>query len=1112
MRPFAIIKCIERVLAVIRGHRFRAAGVAIVIGVATLPFWLAAPASASNCVDAANPIVCENSLPGDPMSDWYSEYSYGDIQGFTNAISYQIGDTVSFKVESPVPYNIEILRLGWYGGDGAMVMDTSPTQTFPAVSQPACIDQASTGDVDCGNWTTTYSWTVPADAVSGVYIADLGQTDNDGEMTVPFVVRDDASTSPIVVQTDDETWEAYNEWTGANLYDGNGPAPDGRAYEVSYNRPMDTGGDNGIYGSEYPMIQWLERNGYNVSYISGLDTATDGSLLLNHKIFMSSGHDEYWTAQQFGNVLAAREAGVNLAFFSGDEAVWETRFAPSIDGNNTPNRTLVCYKETKVELSPPDGIIDPSSNVWTGAFMDPAGAAYTDDPGPENQLSGQMWTVNGYNSDAITVPAVYAQLPIWANTSVAKLQPGQVTTFPTGTLGYEWDSDLLNATRPSGEIDMSSTTVALTNGTVVQDYGNTFGNGTETSSMSLYRDPNSKALVFASGTVQWSWGLATTHTVDELNANPPVDTDMEQATVNILAMMGAQPGTLQSGLVPGSVSTDTTGPSVTVTGPSAGSTVPVMSTVSITGTAADTDGGVVARVEVSADGGQTWQPATWGNDAANVSWSYTWMPTAMGSTTLEIRAENGNAVVGPVTDLQLTVGAQQCPCTIFPSTSAPTNADASDSNAITVGVRFETTQPGYITGVRFYKAVDNTGTHVGALWTNSGTELASVTFSNETASGWQQANFSQPVPVKASTPYIIGYFAPNGNYAADLDYFENQGAGLPPIEAMQSTNGSPNGLYTYGSSLTFPSNTYNYANYWVDAVMTTSGVSTSPPSVTTQSPAPNATGVPITSAVSATFNTQIDTSTLTFTLSDGSGNPVPASVTYNSSTDTATLTPSSPLALDSQYTASISASDLFGNAMTQPATWTFTTSGTPPTPQCPCSLFSTTSAAPSVLNSGDTNSMEGGVAFQSAVAGEVTGVEFYKSPDDPSDAHTGTLWSATGTELATGTFTNETASGWQTLTFSSPVSIQANTTYVASVHFPDGEYTYSPSYFTSAYGNYPLTALASGDGTGNGLYIYSSSTTFPTNTYNDNNYWIDVIFTSSNASENSSSGPSETGS
>jgi hypothetical protein len=1107
MRRNAVYARIRQVLALSRRRRLSTLA-AMMLAAGLLSVVPGAPASASNCVTAANPIVCENALPGDPPSDWYSQYSYGDIQGFTDQISYQIGDTVNFKVQSPVPYSIEILRLGWYGGDGARIMDGSPTQTFAAKTQPACVKQASTGNVDCGNWTTTYSWTVPPDAVSGVYIADLSQNDTNGEMTVPFVIRNNTSHSAIVVQTADETWQAYNAFTGANLYDGNGPAPDGRAYAVSYNRPMNTGGDNGIYGEEFPMIQWLERNGYDVSYLSGMDVSTDGSLLLNHKVFMSSGHDEYWTAEQYANVLAARQAGVDLAFFSGNEVFWKTRFAPSIDGTNTPNRTLVSYKETKLELTPPDGVADPSG-IWTGTWMDPAGAG-SGGYKPQNQLTGSLFSVNGYRSDAITVPAAYAQLPIWAGTSVAKLAPGQVATFPTGTLGYEWDSDVLNSTRPSGEIDLSSTTVPITNGTLRLDYGNTYGNGTATNSLIMYRDPSSGALVFGTGSVQWSWGLATMHTNDLLNANPPVDTDMQQATVNILAEMGVQPGSLQSGLVPGVVSSDTSGASVTVTGPAAGSTVPAQSQVTITGTAADTHGGVVSRVEVSTDGGQTWQPANWGSDAANVSWSYNWTPTAEGPTTLEIRAENGNAYVGPVTDLPLTVGAQQCPCSIFTATAAPTTVDAGDGGSVTLGVRFQTTQPGYITGVKFYKATGNIGTHVGALWTASGTKLASATFTNETASGWQQVNFAQPVPVKANTAYIAGYLAPQGNYSADSGYFATQGAGLPPIEAMKSTSGAANGLYSYGSSLTFPTNTYNNANYWVDAILSTSGVSTSPPSVTTQSPAPNQTAVPISSSVSAAFNAQMDPSTLTFTLSDPSGSPVPASVTYNSTTDTATLTPRSTLALGAQYTASVIGSDLFGNAMTQPVTWTFTTSTTPPTPACPCSLWNSTNT-PGNLSSGDPSSVELGTAFQSAVAGQVTGVRFYKTPSDPSTSHTGTLWSAGGNELATGTFTNETASGWQTLTFSSPVSIQANTTYIVSVHFPSGEYPYDFNYFTSPFSNYPLTALSSGSGQSNGLYAYSSSTTFPKGSYSASNYWVDVVLTTNSGTSLNSSAPSEPG-
>src|SRR5262249_31660653 len=160
----------------------------------------------------------------------------------------------------------------------------------------------------------------------------LDQDNGDGLMPYPFVVRNEASHSDIVVQTSDETWQAYNIWgsggvnTGANLYQGIGPAPDGRAYKVSYNRPMDIGGDNGIFGSQFAMLSWLERNGYDASYLSGVDVSTKGSLLLNHKVFLSSGHDEYWNQAQWDNVTAAKAAGVNLAFFSGNEVFWRTRF------------------------------------------------------------------------------------------------------------------------------------------------------------------------------------------------------------------------------------------------------------------------------------------------------------------------------------------------------------------------------------------------------------------------------------------------------------------------------------------------------------------------------------------------------------------------------------------------------------------------------------------------------------------------------------------------------------------------------------------------------------------------------------------------------------------
>lgn len=112
------------------------------------------------------------------------------------------------------------------------------------------------------------------------------------------------------------------------------------------------------------MIRWLEANGYDISYFTGVDSDRSGSKILNHKIFLSVGHDEYWSGQQRTNVETARAHGVHLAFFSGNEVFWKTRWENSIDGSNTDHRTLVCYKESFADLSTPPKI-DPTS-AWTG--------------------------------------------------------------------------------------------------------------------------------------------------------------------------------------------------------------------------------------------------------------------------------------------------------------------------------------------------------------------------------------------------------------------------------------------------------------------------------------------------------------------------------------------------------------------------------------------------------------------------------------------------------------------------------------------------------------------------------------------------------------------------
>jgi hypothetical protein len=1037
-------------------------------------------AATDPCGAGSNPVVCENSQPGTPMSDWYSPNSWGDIEGFPTTTSVSPGGTINFKISSPTTYTIEIYRLGWYGGDGARLMPTSPTTTFSSVSQPACLSQAGSGMVDCGNWHVTNSWAVPSNAVSGVYIAAFDQGGGAGYMPYPFVVNNLSSHSDVVVQTSDQTWQAYNMWGGADLYLGNGPAPDGRDYSVSYNRPMDVAGDNGVFGSEYAMIQWLERNGYDVSYLSGVDVSTQGSLLLNHKVFMSSGHDEYWNQNQWNAAMAARAAGVNLAFFSGNDVFWRTQLEPSI-ADGTANRTIDEYKMTKMEFNPPDGIADPSG-TWTGTWMDPAGAGIGGNS-PQNQLTGTLFDVNGYRSDAMTVSYPYSTNRIWRNTSVASLGPGQSYTMQTGTLGYEWDSDVANGVRPSGEIDLSSTTIQITEGSLLLDNGNTYGNGTATHNMTLYRDPTSHALVFSSGTVQWAWGLSTVHYADITTKEDPVQ---QQATANLLADMGVLPVTLQSNLVMPSKSTDTTAPTVVVTSPAAGATVPAMQPLTITGTAT-ANNGVVSRVEVSTDGGTTWKPAT-----GLASWSYTWTPTALGSATIKVRAEDDSDNISTPVSIALTIGPESCPCTVFPTSLTPGTVDSGDFSAVNLGMKFSTTVAGEVTGVRFYKSTLNTGTHVGSLWTAGGSLLGSVTFTGETASGWQTANFSSPIPVKANTEYVISYLAPSGHYSVDTNYFTNHGAGLTPITGMQSGGASgSNGVYGYGTATAFPTDSFNNSNYYVDPVFLDQS-STTPPTVTAKTPS-TTTSVAINTAINATFSEGIDPSTLNVTVKDAAGNSVGGTTTYDQSGHVATFTPNGQLAMSTTYTVSVQATDLWGNTMAAPYTWTFTTANTPPTFSCPCSLWGG-AATPATANTYDTNSVEVGTEFQSAVAGYITGLSFYKGSQN-TGTHTGTLWTASGSQLATGTFTNESASGWQSLTFATAVAISANTPYVVSYHAPSGFYSSSPAYFTGAVSKYPLTALASTTtANGNGVYSYGSSTTFPTSTYNATNYWVDPTF------------------
>jgi len=890
---------------------------------------VAAQAPPSCTPPNGNPIACENALAGNPASEW-DVAGAGDptIQGFSTDISVNRGQTVSFKIDTDATnYRLDIYRMGYYGGMGARKVATvTPSVSLPQI-QPDCLSDDVTGLIDCGNWSVSATWTVPSSAASGIYFARARRTDNGGSSHIVFIVRDDASQSGLVFQTSDTTWQAYNQYGGNSLYVGAPGTNPGRAYKVSYNRPFttrETSPEDWVFNAEYPMVRWLEANGYDVSYATGVDSDRNGARIQQHKIFLSVGHDEYWSGAQRTNVEAARAAGVNLAFFSGNEIFWKTRWENSISAPATSYRTLVSYKETHANAK-----IDPAgTTVWTGTWADPRFSPPADGGRPQNALSGTEFTVNCC-TDTITVPAADGKMRFWRNTAVANQPAGSVAALTPGTLGYEWDSDLDNGFRPAGLFRMSDTTVS--EGGVLLDYGSTYGSGVANHALTMYRHA-SGARVFGAGTVQWSWGLDNNHD----RGNDPADVSMQQATINLFADMGVQPLTVLAGLVTAAPSTDTLAPQSVVTTPN-GNTVPANTTITLAGTAADSGGGQVAGVEVSVDGGVTWHPAT-----GRSSWTFAWQTGAARNVTVFARAvdDSGN-LEHPTTGRSYVVGGTPaCPCSLWLPSQGPSEAPQEDSNAVELGTRFKTDINGFVTAIRFYKSPNDIGPHTGTLWTAAGAKLATVAFTNESASGWQQATLGSSVAVSAGGTYVVSFHTDAGNYYQDDGYFLNRGVDNGPLHAPQDGTGAPNGVFHYGSSA-FPANPSSGANYWTDVVLASSGTpDTTPPTVNAVNPGPGVSGVQTNTIITIAFNEpmlQTSISGSTIELRNSSNTLIASTVTFDQSTWVASLRPTAALANSSTYTARVHSGtsgvkDLAGNPLQTDYAWSFTTSAPLPPP------------------------------------------------------------------------------------------------------------------------------------------------------------------------------------
>lgn len=342
--------------------------------------WVAAATAAllvpaASAADPRNLIQVENDQPG--ATDWLLTkvkrhddeiYELGwhrrkGIEAYASHTSLRGGETLDVHVSTePVnKYAVNIYRMGYYGGNGARLMRSiGPLQ---GTAEPTPKD-GTRNLLEC-NWKVGFKIEIPKDWLSGVYLGKLATLPATGgqyldlemsnESYFTFIVRDDRKAD-LLFQSSDMTWLAYNRWPQwRSMYD-LGTAPWGASnraigYDVGFDRPYGlfwngfpagfnalTNGSGEFLMTEFPLAFWLEKEGYDVTYISNVDTHADGKGLLRGRVFLSVGHDEYWTMQMFENVTKARDAGVNLAFLSGNAISGVVELLPSAGG--VPNRVM----------------------------------------------------------------------------------------------------------------------------------------------------------------------------------------------------------------------------------------------------------------------------------------------------------------------------------------------------------------------------------------------------------------------------------------------------------------------------------------------------------------------------------------------------------------------------------------------------------------------------------------------------------------------------------------------------------------------------------------------------------------------------------------------------
>src|SRR6185437_3770742 len=463
-----------------------------------------------------NPIQIENSQSGTPGWQLSNPAVNREIEGYASLTSVNIGGTIGFSVSTAdTTFNIDIFRTGWYAGVGARLLST--ISNLHGVLRTTPTQDPVTRMIECA-WPSSYTLTVPTTWGSGIYLARLTGNQTGKQSWILFVVRDDSRSSALLFENSVTTYQAYNFWpNGANghsLYVWGNTSDDLAAWKVSFNRPYvlgrsysatTPGAASGVgageyltslqpgpvqnypifnAGFEYNMVRWLEKNGYDVIYLTDIDVHENAALLKNHQALVSAGHNEYWSMPMWQNVQNALAAGLNVGFFSSNSPYWQVRFEPASDG--TADRTMISYKYDAPDNDP---LYNSNPQLSTVRWRDPhinlpeaawVGAEYVGDPfeGDIVISNATHWLLNGtglHNGDRLT-----------------------------GLLGYEVDAIVPGVSPPNVEALTSSP---------VGPFDNDFDNPPGLPCNSQVCNSNvtwysaGHGFVFDAGSMNWSWGL-----------------------------------------------------------------------------------------------------------------------------------------------------------------------------------------------------------------------------------------------------------------------------------------------------------------------------------------------------------------------------------------------------------------------------------------------------------------------------------------------------------------------------------------------------------------------------------------------------------------------------